>query len=570
MMKYTTTMGLRLILLATIFIISSALYFPFLGQDSTQDSYSFANPPMCAPSTVFDFQGVDEGASLAPVLQYNWDHNFPVTTQSTEAQRFFNQGLFFTFAFNHAEAERAFREAARLDPNCAMAHWGIALSLGPNINRPMQKSVMNDAYVEAQRAMHLRKACTPKERAMIEALAVRYAENPPTNRQSLDQAYAEAMRLVAHRYREDVDILALFAESLMDTTPWDYWNKDGTPKYVTREIHETLEYIIEQSPAHPGANHYYIHAMEEFQPEKAEVSADQLTKSQFVSGHLVHMPSHIYVRMGRYEDANRANVGGIALDEEYIEQCQAQGYYPALYYPHNLHFLWFGASMSGQKAMATEAARKTAVKGAGQRFQVIPLYSMLRFGEWEQILKETAPRDNHPYMITLWQYAQGMALAKMGQEREAKLALKKLKKMLNSRKMRRLPKGFIPFQGLGQLCELNLAATLAGRSGQADEKVRLLEQAVGIQDQFRYAEPPFFYLPMRQALGAALLEAGRAAAAEQVYRQELAQFPNNGWSLFGLQESLAAQGKAREAEQVQNQFVEAWAQADVELTASVF
>lgn len=570
MIPYTTTFWLRLTALAAVFIISSAVYFPW-SEPAVKEQFSFDNPPMCAPSTLFDFDEVDPFAPLAPAFNYNWDHNFPISTQSKEAQKFFNQGLFFTFAFNHAEAERAFREAARLDPNCAMAHWGIALTLGPNINRPMRESVMADAYAAAQEAMRLRGACTPKEKAMIEAIAVRYAENPPQNRQSLDQAYADAMRLVAHRFREDLDILALFAESLMDTTPWDYWHKDGTPKYVTKEIHRTLEYIIDQDPSHPGGNHYYIHSMEEFQPDKAEASADHLKQSKFVSGHLVHMPSHIYVRMGRYEDANSANVEGIALDEDYIEQCQAQGFYPAQYYPHNLHFLWFGASMNGQKTLAMDAARKTANKGEGPPFESIPLYAYLRFGEWQQILSEKKPSaDSHLYMKVLWQYAQGMALAKTGQTAAAKSALKKLRKILKSRKMRNLPKGFIPFQGLGQLCSLHLSAELAGTAGQVEEKVRLLQQSVAVQDDFRYTEPPFFFLEMRQALGAALLEAKRAEEAEQVYRKELARFPNNGWSLYGLMESLKAQGKSEEAEDIHGQFEKAWAKADIEITASVF
>ena len=564
-------MFFRLSVLLGVCLISSALYYPFVESPTVAGvtPYTMDNPPMCAPSFSFDFAEVDKELPLAPVLNYNWDHNFPVTTDSKEAQQFFNQGLFFTFAFNHAEAERAFREAARLDPDCAMAHWGIALSLGPNINRPMQKSVMADAYAESQEAMRLRSNCTPKEKAMIEALALRYAENPPNNRQGLDQAYADAMRLVAHRYREDVDILTLFAESLMDTTPWNYWNKDGTPKYVTKEIHRTLEYAIATSPDHPGANHYYIHAMEEFEPEKAEPSADHLTKSKFVSGHLVHMPSHIYVRLGRYEDSNTANVGGIALDEEYIEQCQAQGYYPALYYPHNVHFLWFGASMSGQKALATEAASKTAVKGAGQRFQVIPMYSMLRFGEWDKILAEQAPGDNHPFSRVLWQYAQGMAYAHTDKMTEAKLALKQLRKLLKSRALNKLPQGFMPFLDLSKICELSLASELAGLENKADEKVSLLVEAVRIQDGFRYAEPPLFYVEMRQALGAALLEANRPAEAEKVYRTELARFPNNGWSLYGLKESLTAQGKSQEAAKTQQEFEKAWAKADIEITGSI-
>lgn len=559
----------RLMVLSMIMLVCSAVYFPFVTSvdKRTNSQYSFDNPPMCAPSTRFEFEDTD--APLAPVLDYNWDHNFPVTTNSAEAQRFFNQGLFFTYAFNHAEAERSFREAVRLDPTCAMAYWGVALSLGPNINRPMQKDVFTEAFTHSQEAMKLRKKSTPKEQLLIEALALRYQAKPPTDRSPLDKAYADAMRLVAHEYREDVDILTLFAESLMDTTPWNYWNKGGTPKYVTKEIHAVLKYIIKKAPEHPGANHYYIHSMEEYRPAEAEASADNLTKMKFASGHLVHMPSHIYVRLGRYQDANKANQGGIALDEEYIEQCQAQGYYPALYYPHNLHFLWFGASMSGQSELAMDAARKTAEKGAGQRFKVIPLYSMLRFGKWADILKEPQPEIKHPYMQLLWHYARGMAFANTGDPAQAKRELKTVKKQLNSRKIQKLPPGFMPFKELSKICYLSLAGEMAGIDKDFNEKVSYLQQAMVLQDGFRYAEPPYYYVQLRQALGAALVEANRPAEAEKVYREDLAQFPNNGWSLLGLNQSLKAQKKAQEAEEVLQQFKEAWKQADIEITASV-
>lgn len=548
-----------------VIFVASALYYPYPGPE--ENPYSFANPPMCAPSVRFEFE--DTGAPLAPALNYKWDHSFPVTTSSKEAQRFFDQGLFFTYAFNHAEAERSFREAVRLDPNCAMAHWGVALSLGPNINRPMLKEVMTEAFEVSQQAMKLRGNCTPKEQAVIEALALRYLANPPADRSALDQSYADAMRLVAHEYREDVDILTLFAEALMDTTPWDYWRRDGTPKYVTKEIHAVLKYIIKKAPDHPGANHYYIHAMEEFRPEEAEASADNLTRMAFVSGHLVHMPSHIYVRLGRYQDANKANVGGIALDEDYIEQCQAQGYYPAQYYPHNLHFLWFGASMTGQSELAMDAARRTATKGKGQRFEVIPLYSMLRFGKWADILKETRPANKHPFMDLLWHYARGMAFANTGDLTQAKRELKTVKKRLKSRKIQKLPPSYIPFKELSEICYLILDGELAGMNGDADQKVEQLQLAVKLQDGFRYTEPPYFYLQMRQALGAALLEAQRPAEAEKVYRKELARFPANGWSLYGLHQSLVAQKKTAEAQEVWQQFEMAWKEADVEITASV-
>ena len=561
----------KILLLFTTFIITAAIYFPARNLDKTPnyDRFSLENPPMCASVDRLEVDFGDMTMPLAPKLQTNWDHSFKVTTNSSEAQHFFDQGLFLTYAFNHAEAERAFKEAIRLDPDCAMAYWGAALSLGPNINRPMREEVNKEAFELSRKATELGKACSPKEQAMIEALATRYQEDPPADRSSLDMAYANEMRVVAHRYREDVDILTLFTESLMDTTPWDYWNNDGTPKLVTREIHATLEYVMEMDPTHPGANHYYIHSMEEYRPEMAEKSADHLTKSQYISGHLVHMPSHIYVRLGRYEDANTANKGGIALDEEYIEVCQAQGYYPALYYPHNVHFLWFGASMNGQRALAMDAARKTAEKGRSVRFQSIPLYSMLRFGMWEELLKEPRPENNHVYMGLLWHYARGMAYAKTGDLKQAKAELAVVTKRNKSKEMKKLDGGFAPYTGLGEICRLLLAGEIAGTENDLEQKVSNLRQAVAIQDGFRYMEPPYYYIQIRQALGAALLEAGQPAEAEAVYRKELEKFPDNGWSLFGLYQSLEAQGKAAAAEEALQQFRKAWQLADVDITASV-
>lgn len=560
-------------LFLSIFFVSAISYPKFFPKDkeATFDRFALENPSMCAPFNDISSDFGNMRTPLAPKLNYKWDHNFPITTKSPEAQQFFNQGLFYTYAFNHAEAKRSFKEAIRLDPDCAMAYWGTALVLGPNINRPMEKEAFADAWCFSQRAMELREKCTPKEQALIEALAVRYEENPPGNRSELDLAYANAMRIVAHRYREDVDILTLFAEALMDTMPWDYWGKDGSPKYATQEMHATLDYVLVKDPNHPGANHYYIHSVEALRPEIAEHCADKLKEIEYAAGHLVHMPSHIYIRLGRYADSNRSNQRAIELDEDYIEQCQAQGFYPALYYPHNVHFLWFGASMEGSSAMALEAARKTAAKGGpgSQRFKVTPLYTMLRFGKWEEILKQPEPEASDAYIRLVWHYAKGMAFAKTGKLKEAENQLSMVGKSKDAEEIEKLNNPFFPSLGMSEICYLLLAGEIAGMNKNFDKKVNLLRQAVEIQDGFTYMEPPFFYFQVRQALGAALLQAKKPAEAETIYREELNKFPDNGWSLYGLHQSLQAQGKEAEAQKVYEAFEKAWVRADIKIKGSV-
>lgn len=558
-----------LILISALLI--SALSIGFLEKEKVTASQRFSseNIPMCAPIANFKTDFGDMRTPLAPRLEYNWDHNFPITTTVPAAQRFFNQGLFYAYAFNHAEAERSFKEAIRLDPTCAMAYWGASLVLGPNINRPMPEEAFAEAYRFTQRALELRQSCTPKEQALIEALAKRYQENPPKDRSALDMAYANAMRSVANRYRDDVDILTLFAEALMDTMPWDYWEKDGTPKDATKEMLAMLDYVLEKDPEHPGANHYYIHAVEAVNPKLGERSADALGKNGFGAGHLVHMPSHIYIRVGRYEDSNVVNQSAAEIDEAYITQCQAQGFYPASYYPHNLHFIWFGASMEGSSGKAIDAARKTAEKGSDQGFKAIPLFALLRFGKWSDILKEPQPDTAHAYVRMLWHFARGMAFAKTGKTQSAKQELEWIEKSKDSPEIKALDNPFMPTIGENKMTCFILAAELAGLNKDFSKKVAHLREAIAIQDEFIYMEPPYFYYQVRQSLGAALLEAGKPLEAEAVYRADLEKFPNNGWSLYGLYQSLKAQGKTVEAKTTYESFEKAWVRADIKLTGSV-
>src|SRR5688572_3160429 len=358
------------------------------------------------------------GGELAPRLQNLGVHTFPVTTKSRQAQRFINQGLNLAYGFNHAEAGRAFREAARLDPGCAMAYWGQAFVLGPNINVPMSPDDEPKAYEAAQKAVSLKAKASPRERAYIDALSQRYT-GKAADRSAGDRAWAAAMKDVVRRFPNDVDAATLYAESLMDLRPWNYWTPDGRPYAETPEIVGTLEKILARRANHPGANHLYIHAVEATdQPERAEAAADRLLKLVPGAGHMVHMPSHIYQRVGRYADAVAANAAAAKADEDYIAQCRAQGIYPMAYYPHNVHFLWYAATAEGRSKEAIEAARKTAAQVSDEKmdglpllvaFKVVPMWALARFGRWDEVLAEPVPAEKYLFLRGVSHYVRGLA-----------------------------------------------------------------------------------------------------------------------------------------------------------------
>ena len=377
-------------------------------------------------------QAADETTGrTAPLLEGMGDLHHAITTKSEMAQRFFDQGLVLSYAFNHKEAERSFREAARLDPDCAMAYWGAALVLGPNINAAMADAEILNAYSAIQKALSLAPKANEKEQAFINALSKRYAENPPADRMPLDEAYAEAMREVAQKYPDDPDAAALLAEALMDLHPWKYWELDGSPKPWTPEIVSTLESGLQKWPKHPGFNHFYIHAVEASpNPERAMVNADLLGNLAPNAGHLVHMPAHIYIRTGRYYDAILANERAIAADSSYITQCHAQGMYPVMYVPHNHHFLSVAATFGGNSAKALDAARHMAMHqdqklmrepgyGTLQHYMMIPLYAMIKFGKWNEILQEAKPDSDLLYPLGVWHFSRGMAYTRTNQLAQA-------------------------------------------------------------------------------------------------------------------------------------------------------
>jgi tetratricopeptide (TPR) repeat protein len=517
----------------------------------------------------------------APLLEGMGDLHWPISTDSELAQRYFDQGLTLAYGFNHLEAERSFREAARLDDECAICFWGAALVLGPNINDPVPPperelkayQTLNDALA---RLGHAR----DKERALIEALRARYAPSPPADRAPLDRAYAEAMRAVAERFPDDLEIQTLFAEAMMDTMPWAYWTEDGKPKPLTEDVFAALDSVLERKPDHPGANHFYIHAVEQEQPARGIAAADNLRRLVPGAGHLVHMPSHIYIRVGRYHDGSLANELAIEADDNYVAQCRAQGIYPVTYVPHNHHFLWATTTMEGRSADALAAARHTAEHvdrslmrdpqlAMLQHFSAIPYYALVRFGKWDEILRKPAPEADLLYPTAVWHYARGIAYARGGQLAEAKTELRQLQAIAADPRLEQIRIwGINPTSSLAQIAALVLEGEIAAARKDFNTAVARLRRAIAIEDALVYGEPPDWFYPVRHNLGAVLLQAGRPRAAEKVYREDLARFPDNGWSLLGLAQSLRAQGKKREADEALRRFETAWQYADIQITAS--
>ena len=530
----------------------------------------YAAPPRASA------QASPSGA-LAPRLQNLGAHTFTVTTSNRQAQRFMNQGLNLAYAFNHAEARRAFREAARLDPNLAMAYWGQALVLGPNINAAMEPNEEPQAYELVQQARHLKMRASLRERAYIDALTERYS-GKAEDRRPRDEAYAAAMRKLHERYPNDLDAAMLYVESVMDLRPWGYWQRDGAPHEYTADIVALTEQVIARNAKHPGAVHMYIHLMEgTATPEKAERAADTLLTLMPAAGHMVHMPAHIYQRVGRYADAIKSNQLAIAADEDYISQCRAQGLYPMGYYPHNIHFLWFAATFDGQGALAIKSARELASKiddetlkaapfAAG--FRLTPYYALTRFGKWQEMLKEPEPPAFSVPLRAVWHYARGLSFVATGQAAMADAELEKLKGLMGDEALKQPL--FSPNTALAVLSPAVevLAGEIAASRKDFDRAITHMDKAVRLEDSLVYTEPSEFHFPPRHALGAVLLEAGRAAEAETVYWEDLRRNRENGWALFGLLQALKAQGKTADAALTEARFKKTWARADFTPTGS--
>jgi tetratricopeptide (TPR) repeat protein len=520
----------------------------------------------------------------APLFDGMSDFNHTITTSDPFVQRYFNQGMVLAFGFNHAESIRAFKAAQNLDPNCAMCFWGEALVIGPNINVTAKgKAIMMPAervaaFAAIQKALSLKSNASVAERDYIDALAARYNGDADTARESLDIAYAMKMKALAEKYPDDDDAAAMFSEALMNTMPWDYWSDDGSPREDTVLVINSLEKIMARSPEHPLALHLYIHAVEaSSNPGRAEAAADTLTDLVPGSGHLVHMPSHIYWRVGRYHDASEANVRAAQVDEDYIAACNAQGFYPALYYPHNIHFLWAASSMEGRSAVSIEAARKVAANIRLEQieqfptiefFHTIPLLALTQFGKWVEVLAEPQPAESLEFSNAIWHYARGVALARQGKVELAMTESRALQPLMQTDKILFLDGNDYPASTVLKIADNLLSGEIAMAGADYSKAITAFESAVSGQDSLPYTEPPFWYYPTRQSLGEALLKKGDSGAAELVYKTDLKHFPRNGWSMFGLIQSLEAQGKAEEAGKVQSKFDGVWARSDVTLSGS--
>ncbi len=505
--------------------------------------------------------------------------HYPITTSSDRAQQYFDQGLRLVFAFNHEEAINSFQEAARLDPQAAMPHWGVALALGPNINLAMDRDREKRAATSLQTALALSQQATARERAYIEALATRYSGADHVNRAKLDADYARAMKQVWQQYPEDATAGTLYAEALMVQQPWDYWTADGRPKGRAEDIVTALERVLAKDHDHAGACHYYIHAVEaSSRPERGLPCAERLAGLAPGAGHLVHMPAHIYLRLGLYDKATEHNVHAVSVDHDYLAERPLSGIYPAGYYPHNLHFLWAALTMEGRSREALQAAQDLQHLVPWERARAVPAleeftptlpFALVRFGRWNEMLAMPKPPEELLYTTVIWHYARGIALAATARFEEAHAERRALAKVA-----RRLPEdravGVVPVRDLAAIADRVLAGELEARQGHLDQAVTEFTEAARLEDAVRYYEPPLWHVPVRHALGAVLLQAARPAEAERTYREDLRQHPRNGWALFGLAQSLKAQQRKGDAAEIETRFNEAWARADITLTASRF
>jgi tetratricopeptide (TPR) repeat protein len=538
-------------------------------------SYRAAPPPAARPPA-----SVAKLATGAMLFDDLGTYQMTVTA-SPEAQKYFDQGLRLTYGFNHDEATRSYAKAAELDPSCAMCFWGVALTLGPNYNVPMLADRAVAAWDALERALVLSPRAKPVEQALIGALTARYKGPEPLTppaMQPLNVAYASAMRSVAKSFPEDLDVQVLFAESSMDVNPWKLWTLDGKPAEGTDEIVRTLELVLAKNPNHPGANHYYIHAVEASQtPERAIAAAERLPALMPGAGHVVHMPAHIFQRVGRYADASAANAQAIEVDLAYLKKTKPPGYYP-MYLGHNYGFLSFSSSMEGRRSASLAAARQatTALPPAmldmmpGMDFFVAePLLAMVRFGAWDELLAEPRPDPKYPVLSVFWHHGHGMALAAKGRLPDARADHEAILRIAAS-----TPEGVQAGQSQARDVFVLAAKILEARMATLQKQKNALSlwaEATAMNDKLAYSEPDDWFYPVRHYQAAALLSLGKASEARQVYIEDLRRHPHNGWALFGVWQSLVAEKKpAAEIAAAKTEFDNAWSRADIKLTTTAY
>ncbi|MEM7044612.1 MAG: tetratricopeptide repeat protein [Pseudomonadota bacterium] len=552
-----------------------AMMLSVCGPESKKAGYTNPNVQL-AMSTALAATTEDQGPELWNNLG---DHSFAITTDVPEAQAFFDQGLRLTYAFNHAEAVRAFRKAQLLDPECAMCFWGEAFALGANINAPMMEDALTPALVSLDEAMARTDGASPREQAMIQALTARYSADAGADGVELAMNYAAAMAEVRDQFPEDHDVAVFYADAVMNTMPWDYWEIDGrTPKGDIGEAIAAVEGVLAENPDHAGAIHLYIHLMEaSSSPEKAEPYADRLGGLMPGAGHLVHMPAHIYIRVGRHLDSIEANRAAVEADEAYFARVDDQGVYRAGYYPHNIHFVIQGAQYAGDlenvrwsvdKLSGNVSEEVAAQVGWIQMILAAPYFAHAQFSSPEDILAVEDPGDRFPMVKAMWHYMRGVAHATAGDLEPARATAAMISEINATNDFQFLLDWTVPAPDLLRIARHVLEGRIAQSEGDFDRAVQEFEVAVQIQDTLPYMEPPYWYYPVRQSLGSALTSAGRTDEAIQVYRQSLVNYPNNGWALYGLAEAYKQAGDDLGASETRKLYEKAWAENGITLDLS--
>jgi tetratricopeptide (TPR) repeat protein len=523
---------------------------------------------LCTPAFAQDHPAHDQSRPVTLMSGLgDWHH--PVSTKNPEAQAFFDQGLRFIYAFNHDEAARSFQHAADLDPALAMAYWGVAEAVGPNYNDPASDDRFKQAHESIEKAASLSAGASPSDRAYIAALAVRFPADPKADRRKAAEDYRDAMREVVKQFPDDLDAATLFAESEMNLHPWGLWHPDGTPENGTEEIVATLESVIRRDPNHVGAVHYYIHAVEASpSPERALAGANRLAQLAPAAGHIVHMPAHVYIRTGDYEAAIKTNQEAAIADRAYIQASGAQGIYPMMYYSHNLHFIAMCAAMNGNYTESKEGARMLAANVAPhvkevpplEGFMTVPIAVDVRFHKWDDILNLPPPDAAMQTVTVFWHFARGMALASTGKIGDAEADYK-----IVADAEEKTPPDQVFSMPVNNKTKVVLkiavnvlAAQISLAKKDMPAAISRLREAIAVQDTLRYSEPPDWFYPVRESLGAVLLMTGDNAAAEKVFRDDLARNPRNPRSLFGLEQALKAQGKTYDAGFIRRQFEASW------------
>jgi tetratricopeptide (TPR) repeat protein len=562
-----------------LFIILSLI----IGCKNKTDSIDLSQRPFitCAPFTTdSEWYKTD---NIAPIIDGLDVLDFPVTTKNNLVQQYVNQGLVLAYGFNHAEAARSFYYATKLDPECAMAYWGFAYVLGPNYNAGMEPDNYERAHIAIQKALQLsNNDISTKEKALINALSKRYIKAPVDDRSELDLAYSNAMKNVYENFPDDADVAALYAESVMDLHPWDLWDKKGNPKEWTLKIISTIEHALSLNPKHPGAHHFYIHAIEtSFEPEKGLKSA-QLFDDDLVpgAGHLVHMPSHIYIRTGDYHKGTLSNIRAISVDSSYISACNAQGAYPLSYFPHNYHFMAATATLEGNSKWAMEASDKVAAHsnillmkepgwGTIQHYYTIPYYVYVKFGKWEEILemKNADPTIKYPEAVR--NYARGMAFLGLKDITSAKKELLSLESYANDESLKDITIWEInSVDVLLQIAKRVLKAEILASESNYDESIALLKEAVILEDGLNYNEPPDWFFSVRHNLGAVQIEAEKYQDAIDTFEEDLVRLPKNGWALHGLKLAYTKFNNPNKTSEIDERLKTVWATADTKLSSS--